>query len=284
MLQALIDDPAVGLEWSGCVVDAASGRRLAAQAPGRALSTASVGKVLLLIELARRFEAGELDRSAPVERGHDTVADSGLWQVMDAPSLGLADAARLVGAVSDNLATNVLLDVVGLEAVAATARGLGLHDTALLDRVRDVRGPEHPPVLSCGSAADLAALAARLHRGEVVGREVSAEVTGWLGLGSDLSMVAGEFGLDPLAHREPDRGVRLWNKTGTDVSVRADVGVVASGERALAYAVLAQWRPDADPSVRDGVLHAMRETGRRLRGELAPGRVHRPSDRRGTGL
>ena len=70
------------------------------------------------------------------------------------------------------------------------------------------------------------------------------------------------------AHRDVDRGVALWNKTGTDSGVRADVGAVRSEDRAIAYAVLAEWQSGADPSVRDTVLDAMREIGRRLRSDL----------------
>ena len=270
VLEAVVDDPAIGLRWSACVRDADTGEVLDAHAPGEVLSTASVGKVLLLVELARRFDAGELDRAAVVTRGGETVADSGLWQVMDAASLTLPDAARLVGAVSDNLATNVLLDVVGLDAVARTATALGLRRTALLDRVRDERGPQHPPALSRGSADELSSLAAALHRGQVVNPRVSAEVAGWLSLGTDLSMVSGAFGLDPLAHREADRGVRLWNKTGTDLTVRADVGVVTANGGAVAYAVLAEWVPTADPAVRDRVLDGLRATGAAIRARHAP--------------
>lgn len=269
MLSSLIDDPAVGLRWSACVRDAASDSVLASFAARRVLPTASVGKILLLIELARRFDTGDLDRLALLSRGGEQVADSGVWHMMDAPALSAADAARLVGAVSDNLATNVLVDLVGLDAVAATATSLGLDECALLDRVRDDRGPEHPPMLSRGSADELSKLAAGLHRADIVDAAVSAEVTGWLALGADLSMVGGAFGLDPLAHREPDRGVRLWNKTGTDAGVRADVGVVAAGDRALAFAVVAQWRDDHSPGTRDQVLAAMRSVGAGLRARLA---------------
>lgn len=269
MLSSLADDPAAGLRWSACVRDAASGVVLAAYEDDRVLPTASVGKVLLLVELARRFAAGELDRCAPVHRGDERVADSGLWQVLDAATLTASDAARLVGAVSDNLATNVLIDLVGLDAVSRTARELGLSGTALLDRVRDVRGPEHPPLLSRGTAGELSALAARLQRGEVVDRGVSGDVTSWLSLGTDLSMVAGAFGLDPLAHRGPDRGTTVWNKTGTDAGVRADVGVVAARGRALSFAVLARWSDETSPQTRDDVLATMRSIGDRLRARLA---------------
>jgi beta-lactamase class A len=162
----------------------------------------------------------------------DSVGDSGIWQHMQSPSLPLADLATLIGATSDNLATNVLLRYVGLEAVRARTETLGLTRTALLDLVRDHRGPDDAPQLSIGSAKELTWLFASLARGEIVSPEVSQRVVGWLSLNSDLSMVASAFGLDPLAHRMPDHGVLLMNKTGTDGGVRSEVACSAARARA----------------------------------------------------
>ena len=61
-----------------------------------------------------------------------------------------------------------------------------------------------------------------------------------------------------LAEHEPDRGIRLRHKTGTDHGVRADAGLIDGPERSLAYAVLARF----DDARRDEVLAVMRELGR----------------------
>lgn len=255
----LLDDASCGLRWSAEVIDAASGESLGSMNAQRVLSTASIGKVLLLLAVAQRFDEGTLPPHTRLRRGDERVADSGLWQYLDAPTLTVADACRLVGAVSDNLATNVLIDAVGLAAVAEVAASLGLRDTMLCDRVRDERTRADAPTLSQGSAHELAGLAAAIHRGDAVGPDASSLVRGWLRLGTDLSMVAGAFGLDPLAHTEPDRGARLWNKTGTDRTVRGDVGVVETQIGAVAYAVLAEW--DGTDAPRDAILAAMRDVG-----------------------
>jgi beta-lactamase class A len=168
----------------------------------------------------------------------------------------------LVGSVSDNLATNVLLRHVGLDAVDARATAVGLATTRLLDRVRDVRTPADPPHLSESSALDLVRLASLLATEDGT---AWALVRQWLATGTDLSLVGGDLGLDPLAHLDADRGVRLLSKTGSDHGVRADVGLLASGERVSAYAVVARWEPQgADDPRRDAVIAAMRAVGRRL--------------------
>ena len=96
----------------------------------------------------------------------------------------------------------------------------------------------------------LADLMRRLHRHEVVDRDVSRTVLRWIGTNTDLSMVASSFDLDPLAHAEPDRGVRLVNKTGTISTVRADIGVVEGPAANAAYAVLASRADDVTCATR----------------------------------
>lgn len=253
------------VDWSIRVVDVAEGAVLASLDERRALRAASVGKLFLLVEAARQATAGELDLAERVQwQDDERVEDSGLWYLLDQRELSVRDLCVLVGAVSDNLATNVLVRVVGLSAVAARTAALGYTDSGLLDRVRDERGPAHPPTLSVGTAADLSDLMSRLHGGEVVDGEVSALVLRWLAANTDLSMVASAFDLDPLAHAEPDRGVCLVNKTGTISTARADVGVLEGPRATVAYAALANWRPDDDR--RDAVLAGMREIGRAIRG------------------
>jgi beta-lactamase class A len=240
--------PAV--DWSVQIGDRASHQ------PERRLRTASAGKLLLLIEVARRIGDGRLD---PAERlAKDpalAVADSGLWQHLTIPELPIADLAVLVAAVSDNFATNVLLGRIGLRPLTDLAAELGLRETALLDFVRGERAPDHPPALSWGTAAELAGLMGGLARGTVVSAAVSARVDSWLATGVDLSMVAAGFDLDPLAHADGD----LRNKTGTDDGVRADVGHVGL----QAYAVLANWDP-AEGDRTAEVMSGMRAIGRAM--------------------
>jgi len=252
------------VQLSVCVRDAVDGAVLRAQDPDRVLPAASVGKLLLLLEVARRLARGDLAPGEGLTRTErDAVADSGLWQHLRTPALPVEDLAVLVGAVSDNLATNVLLRAVGTGAVDAAGRDAGLRVTRLLDRVRDVRTPADPPHLSEGSAAELSGLMQRLTRGEAAGPVADAAVLRWLAAGADLSMVAASWGLDPLSRTAGDRGLRLWHKTGTDDGVRADVGVLRGPLRTVAYAGLACWDPSG-PDRRDEALAALADLGRDL--------------------
>lgn len=268
-----------GLSISAKVVDAFCGDVLLSHAPETVLNTASVGKVFLLHRLLAEVDAGTRSLEDRVTRRPSELIDnSGLWYLLQQDTLSLYDVAALVGAYSDNTATNTLARVVGLDVVDAHTRELGYTASGLDDCVRWPIPPGAPSRLSHGSAEELADLCARLARREGLSSSSIDVLVRWLGAGADLSMVASAFGLDPLAHALFDRGLWLWNKTGTLNSVRADIGVAMNHDRALAYAVVAQWPsslngdgPTARPEVRDDVLAGMRHVGEAMRADLATG-------------
>ena len=259
-----------GVTWSVCVRDG-SGMPLGAVGADVPLRTASVGKVLLLVETARLITAGELSPDEPLTRSVDLwVGDSGLWHTLSVETLPLIDVAALVGAVSDNLATNVLLQRVGLAEVAARATSLGLRATALHDRVRDVRGDDHPATLSTGAAGELSELMSRLASGTAAGPGADRLVRQWLSANVDQSMVGSALveqgGLDPIAHHSSlGLPTTFWNKTGTDAGVRADVGAVTAGHRTVTWAAIANWDPSPGSTLDHltvwAVLRGMRHIG-----------------------
>jgi beta-lactamase class A len=226
------------------------------------LETASLAKVFLLLELGARMSTGSVDQGHVLDRRTvDSVGDSGLWQHLDTDQLPVEDAARLVGALSDNLATNLLIGLVGLAEVQARARQMAPGGSMLHDLVRDRRTVLTPPTLSEGCASDWATVFQALHRGAGQGEPMSSVVLDWLSPGADLSMVASAFALDPLAHASgADDGFRLWNKTGTDMGVRADAGLVEVRGTVWTYAAICNW-PNDDHGLRSEVLAAMRSIG-----------------------
>lgn len=250
--------------WSVCVVDR-DGHRLAAADPDQVCQTASVGKIFLLIEVATRLAEGRLDPDERIVIPDELrVTDSGLLYRMRDQRLTVVDAALLVGAVSDNLATNALLACCGLDAVRAVAPSLGCRHTTLLDYIRDERLPGMPWTPSYGCAAELADVMRRLGRGEIGSPAISDQVLSWLAADTDTSMVAAALLLDPLAHVEPEfEGMMLRHKTGTTSFARIDTGWLGGPGGELAYAVCANWGDGADR--REPVMAAMRRVGDGLR-------------------
>ena len=250
-----------GVQVSARATDLATGQVLFSVDDHIVMPTASIGKVLLLVEVAARLQAGTLSPLALLERSpQDAAGDAGLWQHLHVPALPIADLAALVGGVGDNLATNVLLRRVGLDAVSMRTEALGLTRTALLDLVRDHRGPDDAPQLSVGSANELTWLFSALARGEVVNSQTSRQVISWLSLNSDFSLVSSAFGLDPHSHRHAEHGILLVNKTGTDAGVRSEVGVLRGPRAGVTYAV-STYFDDTTLPARLAVIEGMRTVG-----------------------
>jgi beta-lactamase class A len=271
-LQKSIDDT-VGLpaeiDWSICVRDGA-GMELASRNRDSSMNTASVGKLLLLIEIARQYDTGDLTGAELLGRDRELlVADSGLWQYLQVDALSIHDLCVLVAGVSDNLATNALLKHVGFQRLHSLSTALGLSTIALHDYVRDHRTSGGVMTFSTGSAAELSCLMTRMVKKELLSQTVSERLATWLATCMDLSMVASAFGFDPLAHAETDRCFLIRNKTGTDAGVRADVGAIGREGVWLSYAVVANWKAD-DANLRDTVLSQMNAIGRMLRDVLHP--------------
>ncbi|GLJ80639.1 serine hydrolase [Microbacterium imperiale] len=211
------------------------------------LPVAGLGIVPLLIEVAARFEAGGLDPLEIVERSAmPGVAVAGVWRHLAAPALPLGDLAVLAAATGDALAANALLDRVGLDAVRARLGALGMPRTALLDRFRDDRGPDDAPHYALGTARELASMFAALVNTDIVSPGVSAQVSEWLSLNHDLSLVGSVTGLDPFAHDDDKHELLFVNKTGRADGIRAEAGVLAGPRAGLAYALIVEFD---DPSM-----------------------------------
>ncbi|MFM9135773.1 MAG: serine hydrolase [bacterium] len=252
--------------WSSCVVDS-QGVVVEAIDADRVEPTASIGKIFLLCEAAELIVEGRLDPTRPLLRDPALdVADSGLWQHLRTAELPVADVCQLIAAVSDNWATNVLLEVVGMDAAEARTRALGCQRSGLLDRVRTVRTEQDPHALSMGTARELAEVARRIHAAAAgspvagISGPAAHLVEQWLLTGVDLSMVAAPFRLDPLSHM-PNR-IGLWSKTGCDRRVRADMGTIWAGDTCLSYAAMATWAAEDD--VADEPYEWMHDLGRAL--------------------
>ena len=130
-----------GAQVSANAVDLGSGSTLLAADDHIVLPTAGIGRVLLLVEVSARITRSDHSGLGILDKTEaDAARGAGLWQYLQAPALPAVDLATLIGATSDNLATNTLLQQIGLDAVHARAESLGLSHIALLDRVRTAAG------------------------------------------------------------------------------------------------------------------------------------------------
>ncbi|WGW11600.1 class A beta-lactamase-related serine hydrolase [Saxibacter everestensis] len=96
---------------------------------------ASIFKLPVLIEVCRRIADGSLSATQSVHIAGDfmrTDGDAGLSVMRDDISVSLRDLAYLMMSVSDNRATDILMRMVGIDAINATTCGFGLSKTVLV--------------------------------------------------------------------------------------------------------------------------------------------------------
>lgn len=100
---------------------------------------ASVFKVAVALEVFTQVDAGQLDpservRVPPADR---TPGPTGLSVFADEAEISIRDLAMLMLTISDNTATDLLIDRVGLDSIHATLAGLGLTHTVIPGPLRD---------------------------------------------------------------------------------------------------------------------------------------------------
>jgi beta-lactamase class A len=102
--------------------------------PDTPVVTASVFKIPVMVELARRATAGELsftDRLTVAPEQH-VMGPTGLSVFSDPVELSWRDLAMLMMSVSDNTATDIIVERLGVERINETMRALGLENTVLV--------------------------------------------------------------------------------------------------------------------------------------------------------
>ena len=219
------------------IVDLRTGRRLAIHGD-EVFPTASTIKLAVLAELYRQSqEAGAIPATASgtaaiapgrarltdryTLRAEDLVEDSFILGGLTpgVTQLTNRDLATCMVAVSDNAATNLLIDRVGAGAVNALLEGLGLKQTRLRRKMMDLKAAQEGRE-NTGTPAEFAALLEALHQGRVLNPAMTADFFSVLGTGKD----------SPLPRLLPE-GVRVANKPGSLGGVRADVGLIFLPER-----------------------------------------------------
>jgi beta-lactamase class A len=152
----------------------------------------------------------------------------------------LRDLAMMMIIVSDNGATNLLLDRVGGPArVNATMRELGLPSIVVHRRIA------FGEIATAGDLAeaapgDLMRLAASLAREELISPEASRAMLAILGRQRYLEQAPRFVAYRPYAGDSGKRqAIGVFNKTGMIGGLRADTGIIALGpEVKIAYSVV----------------------------------------------
>ncbi len=199
---------------------------------------ASTIKVPVLVALYAAAAEGRLRLDQEVAlRAEDQVGGSGVLQVLSpGVRLPLRDLAELMIVVSDNTATNLLLERIGIDAVNACMAALGLETTRVLRALQVV------PVGAKGSntvtAGELSELLARLAQGRAVSWDACRRMVATL---RRQQLREGLPGLLPPARGAAVGSLPAWelaHKTGSLSDHEHDVGLLYLPSQTIALSVL----------------------------------------------
>jgi len=222
------------------ILDPATGDRISIH--GDVVFTqASAIKLPVLVTLMRQVEAGEQNLDEVVTlASSDIVPGSGVLQQLTPGkvSLSLRDVATLMVTVSDNTATNMIIDRVGMAKVGAEMNRLGLSSTKLQRKMQDrTAWEENRENLS--TPDDQARLLELLYKGEILSAKSREEI--------DRILTIPKPG--QLRTLLPE-GTKVAHKTGTLSGVVVDVGIVYLADRPFIVSAMGNWLADADQAER----------------------------------
>jgi beta-lactamase class A len=173
-----------------------------------------------------------------------------LQELSDGVRLPLRDLVHLMIVVSDNTATNMLLDRFTADAVNDQAEKLGLKETRCLRKImsgdqdtasgvsRAGRIPENKRFgLGVSTPKEMVMLLEKIERGEVVSPEASKEMIEILKRQQYRDGIARKLGDIPVA-----------SKSGALDHLRSDVGIVYAKSGRIAMAITCDDMPKVDYS------------------------------------
>ena len=190
------------------------------------MTTASLIKLAVMVETYWQAEEGKvsLDKTLTLTK-EDKGPGAGVLTDSFTPgaTFALRDAVRLMITVSDNTATNMVLEQIGIPSTNARMEKLGLKETKVhakvfkgsttsVDKARTEKYG-----LGSTTARETVKLLEKLHHGNVVTPKACEEMIGVLHKNQDNGMLA----------RYLPPGVSLAHKTGAVSNARTDAGIVS---------------------------------------------------------
>jgi beta-lactamase class A len=218
--------------------------------------TASTIKLPIMIEVFSETAEGKVSLTEPIKIDPtEKVSGSGILQDLTVDALPLRDLVMLMIALSDNTATNLVLNRIGGNAVNTRMAALGLKQTRSMRKILgdgnklkptpsgvtdEGAKPENKQWgIGRSSPQEMVLLLEKLYRGELVNKQASAEMIEILKKQRDHNGIARDI-----------KDAVVANKSGALDALRSDVGIVYTPQGAIAMAITIDgmpqpnWTPD----------------------------------------
>jgi len=203
--------------------------------PDEVMPQASSIKIAVLAELYLQAQQDKLKLTDEyVVRKEDLVPGSDIMLGLSAgvTRLTLRDLATMMVAVSDNSATNVLIDRLGLENVNSMLESQGLHVTRLRRKMMDLKAASEGRE-NVSTPREMMTLLEKIYRAQLLNKEMT----------DDLLKVLSTHKESALLQGLPDEAVAA-SKPGELEAVRNDSGIVFVKNRPYILCVMTAYLKD----------------------------------------
>ncbi len=202
--------------------------------------SASIIKLPILIEALGQIEAGlrSKDDRIIVKNEYKVPSCGAISYMHEGLEVTLEDLYSLMIILSDNTASNMVMNIIGIEKVNERLKSLGCLGSVLGRNFYDM---ENLDKKNQATAYDMAIILESIYRGECISKEVSEEIIRILKL---------QLMDSKLPYLLPEE-VEIAHKTGEDSTISHDVGIVYS-ERPFIFAFTSNetFVPEAEDSLR----------------------------------
>ena len=188
-------------------------------------NSASCIKIFILVELFNQISKGLIDRKKELTylNKHD-VNGSGVMQYLSKGiKLPILDIATLMMIISDNVATNMLIDFLGIEKINKAIENIGCKDTKLYSEFKSVEDE----IFSETTAFDYYLVWKKLNNCELFDKNITQEIIDIIKNQKYHEMVGD--GIDEV-YKEVENPIinYIVTKSGKYQSVRNDGGIVST--------------------------------------------------------
>ena len=194
--------------------------------------TASSIKIAILAEFYRQVQQGKLRfTDSYILQPSDLVGGSGIAGALTpgVTKLTLRDVAALMISVSDNSATNVMIDRIGMDNVDTLLDSLGLKQTRLNRKMMDIKAAAEGRE-NLASPREMMLLLEALYRGKILNKQYTEDYFNLLSIHKESYIP-----------RELPEDLRIANKPGELEGVRNDCGIVFTGARPYIICVMSTY-------------------------------------------